>query len=191
MYNLNDNVNSEGGSIKIFPLGITENVTLTDVITDTANNGNNYLKFVFAAEDGSEVSHFEWPLDSDDENFNSKLLNQTKRIKHILTKFIKKDFPQAKSFEDLCDKLVKLFANLKGYNKITLRLKTVYNYNNYVAIPKYVPFIERMSVSPTKLSITSFDKMEKDTADSPAAISNTNGQEVLATEKAEEETLPF
>jgi len=191
MYNLNENVNSEGGSIKIFPLGVTDNVTLTDVVTDVANNGNSYLKFVFTADDSSEVSHFEWPLDSDSENFNSKLLNQTKRIKHILTKFIKKDFPQAKSFEDLANKIVAIFSKMKGYEKIALRLKTVYNYNNYIAVPKYVPFIERMDVSPTKLTITNFDKMEKEAADNPAAISNNSQPTLNKEEKEEIETLPF
>jgi hypothetical protein len=80
---------------------------------------------------------------------------------------------------------------MKGYEKVTLRLKTVYNYNNYVAVPKYVPFIERMDVDPTKLTITSFDKMEKEAADNPAAISN-NSQPVLSKEETEEaESLPF
>jgi len=68
-----------------------------------------------------------------------------------------------------------------------LRVKTVYSYNNYVSLPKYVPFLEDMEVEKTKLNITSFDKMERDESENPSTLASTAS---AATEPASSD-LPF
>ena len=174
MYQINQTVKSEGSSTSVFPLGITDNAEMTNVSVDTASNGNAFLKFEFTSSEGSKLNHFEWPIDTQNEGWEKKLQSQMKRVKHILTKFMEEDkiIINADSFENFAKGIITLLGNTYVGKK--LRVKTVYSYNNYVSIPKYVPFVETMDVNPTKLNITSFDKMEKDEADNPATLSSTS-----------------
>ena len=128
------------------------------------------LKFTFEDSNGAQVSHFEWPIDGDDdEAIKKKAVNQAKRIKHIMSKFLAPDtqFPAADSFEKLATIVVSM---MKAKKDIKVRLKTVYNYNNFVALPKYVPFIETMDVASSKLKINDIDKMVKEEPDSSAKL---------------------
>ena len=174
MYQINQTVKSEGSSTSVFPLGITDNAEMTGVSIDTASNGNAFLKFTFTSDAGSALNHFEWPIDTQNEGWEKKLQSQMKRVKHILTKFMEEDkiIINADSFENFAKGVITLLGNTYVGKK--LRVKTVYSYNNYVSIPKYVPFVETMDTNPTKLNITSFDKMEKDEADNPATLSSTS-----------------
>ena len=174
MYQINQTVKSEGSSTSVFPLGITDNAEMTGVSIDTASNGNAFLKFTFTSDTGSTLNHFEWPIDTQNEGWEKKLQSQMKRVKHILTKFMEEDkiIINADSFENFAKGVITLLGNTYVGKK--LRVKTVYSYNNYVSIPKYVPFVETMDTDPTKLNITSFDKMEKDEADNPATLSSTS-----------------
>jgi hypothetical protein len=174
MYQINQTVKSEGSSTSVFPLGITENAEMTNVSVDTASNGNAFLKFEFTSSEGSKLNHFEWPIDTQNEGWEKKLQSQMKRVKHILTKFMEEDkiIINADSFENFAKGIITLLGNTYVGKK--LRVKTVYSYNNYVSIPKYVPFVETMDTDPTRLNITSFDKMEKDEADNPATLSSTS-----------------
>jgi hypothetical protein len=174
MYQINQTVKSEGSSTSVFPLGITDNAEMTNVSVDTASNGNAFLKFEFTSSEGSKLNHFEWPIDTQNEGWEKKLQSQMKRVKHILTKFMEEDkiIINADSFENFAKGIITLLGNTYVGKK--LRVKTVYSYNNYVSIPKYVPFVETMDTDPTRLNITSFDKMEKDEADNPATLSSTS-----------------
>ena len=191
MYNLNETVKSEGTSAKVFPLGISENAEMTTVGVDTASNGNSFLKFEFKGEDGSSISHFEWPIDSNAEGWEKRLESQMKRVKHIMTKFLPEDkvLITANDFEGFAKQVITLLGNT--YVGTKLRMKTVYSYNNYVSIPKYVPFMELMTTESTRLKVTNFDKMEKDEADNPSALNTTTSGNGVATEPAESDELPF
>tara|TARA_R100000664_G_C2736549_1_gene125877 strand:- start:358 stop:921 length:564 start_codon:yes stop_codon:yes gene_type:complete len=187
MYQINQTLKSEGTSTSVFPLGISEDVEMTGVSIDTASNGNAFLKFEFTSSEGSKLNHFEWPIDTANEGWEKKLQSQMKRVKHIMTKFMdeEKIVINADSFDNFAKTVITLLGNT--YLGKKLRVKTVYSYNNYVSIPKYVPFVETMDTDPTKLNITSFDKMEKDEADNPATLaSNTVTNETPA-----ESGLPF
>lgn len=189
MYNMNQEVQSEGMSTKLFELGISEDNEMTNVSVETASNGNKFLKFSFTSSDGGNLSHLEWPIDSAVEGWEKKLTSQMKRVKHIMTKFLAEDkcMITANDFDGFCNQVIALLGN--SYVGKKLRVKTVYSYNNYISIPKYVPFLEDMSVEKTKLNISSFDKMEKDEADNPSAL-NSNAFNSAATEPAESD-LPF
>ena len=190
MYQINQTVQSEGMSTKIFPLGLTENVEMTDVAMDVATNGNSYLKYVFTAEDGSMVSHFEWPIDQNSEGWEKRLQSQMKRVKHILTKFLAEEDVEitADSFETFGKQIIAKLGN--SYVGKKLRVKTIYSYNNYVSIPKYVPFMEHMDVEKSRLTITDFDKMEKDEPENPQNLTTNVSGNGTSTEPAESD-LPF
>ena len=63
---------------------------------------------------------------------------------------------------------------------VPVRLKVVYDYKDYNAIPNYAPFIEAMSVANTSLRITQYDKLQK--------TASTATQQVQATDDV---NLPF
>jgi hypothetical protein len=112
-----------------------------------------------------------------------------KRVKHIMTKFLDEDkaVVNAQDFEGFCQQVIALLGN--SYVGKKMRVKTVYSYNNYVSIPKYVPFLEDMNVEKTRLQITNFDKMEKDEAENPSNLTTTAPANGVAAEPASD--LPF
>ena len=193
MYQIDQKIQSEGTSTKVFKLGISEGAEMTNVSVETASNGNSFLKFSFTDSQGAHVSHLEWPIDTANEGWEKKMTSQMKRVKHIMTKFLSEDKVtiNAQDFDGFCNQVIALLGN--SYVGKKLRIKTVYSYNNYVSVPKYVPFMEVMdqiASDKSRLNITSFDKMEKDEADNPASLTSTAPSNGAATEPAES-GLPF
>ena len=192
MYQIDQKIQSEGMSTKIFQLGISEGAEMTNVSVETASNGNNFLKFSFVDSASANLSHLEWPIDTTNEGWEKKMTSQMKRVKHIMTKFLTEDkVPiNAQDFEGFCNQVITILGN--SYVGKKLRVKTIYSYNNYVSIPKYVPFMEVLSDVPadkTRLNVTDFDKMTKDEADNPSSLTS-NAPAGATTEPAESD-LPF
>ena len=193
MYQIDQKIQSEGTSTKVFKLGISEGAEMTNVSVETASNGNSFLKFSFTDTEGANLSHLEWPIDTAVEGWEKKMQSQMKRVKHIMTKYLAEDKVtiNAQDFEGFCNQVITLLGN--SYVGKKLRMKTVYSYNNYVSVPKYVPFMEVMddiASDKSRLNITNFDKMEKDEADNPATLTSSAPQNGAATEPAESD-LPF
>ncbi|MFW6225672.1 MAG: hypothetical protein ACOC3V_01775 [bacterium] len=184
MYNVNKNIDSETNATNFIDVGIHENVELDRVEYDVSPKGNKFLAFYFK-KDGKELSHTEWePVDNDNKKLNDKINNQMKRVKHIATKFISEEEFEfnASDFEDFSNKVIE---KLKGkYEGKKVRIKVVYNYNNYTSFPNYVPFIESMDIPKenSKLEISSIDKMTKDRPDTETTITdnpfNENKEEI-------------
>lgn len=180
MYNLNDaTIESEGKDIKIFPLGIVENVKIESISVDTSEKSvNPFLKIIFKAEDGSTLNMFEFevtPKDGEEEAAVIKRMDaQKKRLVHVIKKILPEGtpLPSASSWTELITKIV-ASCPAPVLKAKSFRLKTVYGYTNYVSLPKYVPFMEDMSVAPedSRLKIDpKFDKMVKDEASSNAEV---------------------
>ncbi len=174
MYNVNTTIDSEARATNFLDVGIHENVMLTGVEFKTSSNGNDFLVFHFE-KDGKKVDHTEWmPNDTDPEKLQNKTINQIKRVKHIVTKFIPEEqfVFQANDFKSFGEATVKLLGNT--YVNKPVRLKVIYSYNNYTSLPNYVPFIETMDITKDKsrLEILSIDKMTKDMADVESVQAN-------------------
>lgn len=90
--------------------------------------------------------------------------DQATRIKHIMSKFIPEDQIKIKanSFKEYAEAIGKMLA---GKTDVALRLKVTLNTKDYYQLPKFPPFVERMDVNPSKLEITSYDKIVKTTPD--------------------------
>lgn len=195
MYNLDETV-SEESSGNYFNVGIQEDVSLKEITFEEASNGNNYLKFHFEGDNGEKLAHTEWPVNSDDQNAEKKLKNLLIRMKHICTKFVdaEKVIINGESFQDFADKIIALLTPHLQTTKV--RIKLVYNYRNYVSLPKYVPFIEKMAVdkSASRLKLDpGFDKLEKDEGTDPVLTSTTNEPVSPKAEpkSGDSEDLPF
>lgn len=188
---VDEKIQSEARAIDYVDVGIHDNVELTEVRADTSPNGNNFIAFTFTAEDGSTLSKTEWqPTDSDNAKLLAKAQNQAKRIKHIMSKYVSEADTKIEYDTDNWMKYAstvkaKLDPHIKG---VKVRIKAVYDNNNYVTLPNYTPFIERMDFSgKSKLNIRSIDKMERSTGD--REVPTENPFESTTTEGSD--NLPF
>jgi|TARA_Y100000310_G_C20679869_1_gene815278 hypothetical protein len=162
----------ETSGVSYMEPGLHDDCEMTGVTKKVASNGRSYLEFTFINSTNEVLTHAEWdtdpervtarPGESNDEAVARKVKNMLMRIKHIGTKFIPEDqfVIKAQSFDDLCSAVVTALTG-KGTGK-KVRLKVVYNYNDYSSLPNYCPFIESMSTTPSGLKINkNYDKMEK------------------------------
>lgn len=153
--------------------GIHDDVRLTGVRYETSIQGNNFIEFKFE-KDGKIMTHTEWEPSKttqkgnlSQEEFDSKIDNQYKRIEQILLCFYKEEELQ---FEDgdfkTFAKWVTEMLNKDTVKQSLIRIKAVYNDKGYTTLPKYAryTFIESMDKVKegtsviTKLGIDRFDK---------------------------------
>lgn len=171
---VDDSIQSEGRELNFIDVGIHDNVELTEIKVDVSPKGSNFIAFTFTSEDGKKLTKTEWEPLGDDEAKMKKGKNQAKRIKHIMARFvsaeqtvIEYDFDNWTKFASTVK--AKLDPFIKG---VKLRIKAVYDDKNYVSLPNYLDFIERMDVDKTKLSISSIDKMTREEADKEVPVTN-------------------
>lgn len=84
-------------------------------------------------------------------------------IKHILTKYMSEEeatITNVKSYKDFCMMVIK---KLSGKLDKKIRLKTVYNSNGYLDLPRYGNFIEPMDIEISTLAIGPKDNIERAT----------------------------
>jgi len=132
--------------------------------------GKKFAAFHFINDKNEVLIHTEWePFDEDETKLTNKTLNQIKRFKHIITKFVPKESFEgfsANGFEDFVNKSIKILGN--SYVGKKIRVKVTLNNSNYTSLPNYTPFVENTSVpkEQSTLSInTAMDKMIKDRPD--------------------------
>ena len=119
--------------------------------------------------------------ESKDDAVLRRVNNMLIRVKHICITFIPKDQfnVRGSNFSELCANIAQVMENVNT-EAVPVRLKVVYDYKDYNALPNYAPFIEAMGVANTALRITQYDKLQK--------TANTSTQQVQATDDVD---LPF
>ncbi|HKL13706.1 MAG TPA: hypothetical protein VJ907_08880 [Halanaerobiales bacterium] len=202
MYNVNKEIKSEGNGLNYLDVGIHDDVEMTSVEFKQSDKGNKFLVFTFE-KDKKVVTHTEWePKDQDPEKLEEKTINQIKRVKHIVTKYIPEEQYEfnVSNFEEFCNKTIALLGS--KYQGKKVRIKIVYNYSNYTTLPNYVPFIEKMEVpkEDSRLEISSIDKMKKDLPDTEVKLESnpfdtdqdTSSADLPESEsKEEKDDMPF
>ena len=172
---VDENIQSEKRAVDYQDVGIHGDNELTEVKVDTSPKGNNFIAFTFTDSEGRVLTKTEWqPTGQEDDVLLKKAQNQTKRIKHIMTKFMAVEHTKIEYDTDQWVKYAstvkaKLDSVIKG---VKVRIKAVYDNQNYVTLPNYTPFIERMDVEKTTLKIQSIDKLTKDIADTESIVSH-------------------
>jgi len=170
MYNVTKDINSESRSNNFMGPGIHENVELRHaeagkypIVYGESKKGNKFAAFHFINDKGEVLIHTEYePSAEDKEKLENKTLNQIKRFKHIITKFVPEDnfIFESENFEDFVKKSIEILGD--NYIGKKVRIKVVLNSNDYTTLPNYVPFIENMEVEKSKLSInTAMDTIVK------------------------------
>lgn len=174
MYSVTKDINSETRVNNFMGPGIHENVELKHteddkypIIYGESKKGNKFAAFHFINDKGEILIHTEYePSDDNQEKLENKTLNQIKRFKHIITKFVPEEnfIFEATNFEEFVNKTITILGN--SYKGKKVRIKVVLNNNDYTTLPNYVPFIENMEVTNSKLSInTAMDKIVKGSPD--------------------------
>jgi hypothetical protein len=172
---VDENIQSEQRAVNYVDVGIHDNMELTEVKVDTSPKGNNFLAFTFTDPEGRVLTKTEWqPTGPEDDVLMKKIQNQAKRIKHIMTKFMAVEHTK---IEYDTEQWVKYASTVKAKldavkQGVKVRIKAVYDNSNYVTLPNYTPFIERMDTEKTSLSILSIDKLTKDEADTEVKVTN-------------------
>lgn len=172
---VDEKIQSEVRAVNYVDVGIHDDMELTEIKVDTSPKGNNFMAFTFTAPDGRVLTKTEWqPTGPEDDVLLKKAHNQTKRIKHIMTKFMAEEHTR---IEYDTDQWVKYASTVKAKLDavkagVKIRLKAVYDNQNYVTLPNYTPFIERMDTGKTTLIIQTIDKLTKDVADTESNVSH-------------------
>ena len=172
MYSINQDLDVQSSSASSpIPVGINENVTCTSVAKKADKNGKSYLSFGFKDAKCNELSHNEFEINPEyvtpkdgetvDQAVERRVNNMLIRVKHICTKFIDESqfVVNGNTYDEFCDNLVNLMSNANLSNAI--RLKVVYDYRDYNSLPNFAPFIEGQADNPSKLRLTSYDKLER------------------------------
>jgi len=169
-----DEATGEGKGGSYIPAGITENVTLKDILYEPLKadgSGDDVLKFMFSDEHGASFTHIEFSIDppklkelcktwgknnSETESYIKQQFDaQGERIKHILSCFIPKDkcVFRASNFQEFAEGVIKMVGDT--YVNVPCRIKTVYKKNSqYTTFPNraFKPFIQPMT-QPNSLTI--------------------------------------
>jgi hypothetical protein len=175
IYNVTKEIESESRSNNFMGPGIHDNCELKHkdatkypILFGVSPNGKKFAAFHFLNSNNEVLVHTEWePFDEDETKLTNKTLNQIKRFKHIITKYVPKESFEgfkAENFEEFVNKSIRILGNAHVGKKV--RVKVTLNNSNFTSLPNYTPFLELMSTPVSTLSInTAMDKMVKDKPD--------------------------
>ncbi len=145
------------------PAGINENVHLKEVNVNVSPTGLDFLEIVFENKDGQTVSMSEWQnkkglYTKTDEDLQRADDRQFGRLIQIINCFYPTiEDVELNSFKEMItwvkSKLDPMIAAQKA-----LRLKTVFDKNNYVTVSKNGIFVEPMTVDKKDSQIKKFSR---------------------------------
>lgn len=136
---------------RILPVvGIVENCVVKGIFEISEDQKSAGITFI--QPNGGEVTHKEW--DNDDEG---AIDDTNRRVKHICTKLISEAeylnaVKESSSFLTFINCVNKAIEGAINDDKFRM----IFHYNNkgYVTVPRYPNFMEKMSTTPTKLSLS-------------------------------------
>lgn len=197
--------NNEEFSSAYMPAGINENVTLKEVNVKKSTTQLDFLEIVFENEDGQTASMTEWKNSKGlyiktDEDLQKRDDQQFGRIMQIVDLF----YPTREdaSFNTFVEMINWVKSKLDPMipTKKELRLKVVYDKNNYTTISKNGVFVEPMTVTKEESQIKQWkrDNFERTIvadkeapAADPLAGSTTSTQETENSNISGANDLPF
>ena len=145
------------------PAGINEDVHLKEVSVNVSPTGLDFLEIVFENNDGQTVSMSEWQnkkglYTKTDEDLQRADDRQFGRLLQILNCFYTTiEDVEINSFKEMIN-WVKSKLDPMIAKRSTLRLKTVFDKNNYVTVSKNGIFIEPITVDKKDSQIKKFSR---------------------------------
>lgn len=166
MYSTNTavtNNNESNGSY--MPAGINENVFLKSVEAKKSPNGHDFLEVIFEDSDGKIATMTEWKNEKNmwvktDEDLQRRDDLQFGRIMQIINCYFPKIEGEFNTFKEMIDWVQATLSPMVATKK-ALRLKVVYDKNNYTQVSKNGIFVEPMDKAETEIKKFSRDSFER------------------------------
>lgn len=186
--------NNEEFNSSYMAAGINENVNLKEVNVKKSPTGLDFIEFIFENEAGQTVSMTEWKNNKGlytktDEDLQKADNAQFGRILQIIRSYME-TIPDAElnSFSEMINWAKATLDAVADKSNKKLRLKVVYDKNNYAVVSKNGIFVEPMSIAKEESQIKQFkrdnfertivaDKEDATTADPLASMTSTQETE--------------
>jgi hypothetical protein len=147
------------------PVGINENVFLKSVEAKKSPNGHDFLEVVFEDNEGKTATMTEWKNEKSmwvktDEDLQRRDNLQFGRIMQIINCYFPKIEGEFNTFKEMIDWVQATLSPMVATKK-ALRLKVVYDKNNYTQVSKNGIFVEPMDKAETEIKKFSRDSFER------------------------------
>ena len=157
------NNNESNGSY--MPVGINENVFLKSVEAKKSPNGHDFLEIIFEDSEGKTATMTEWKNEKSmwvktDEDLQRRDNLQFGRIMQIINCYFPKIEGEFNTFKEMIDWVQATLSPMVATKK-ALRLKVVYDKNNYTQVSKNGIFVESMDKAETEIKKFSRDSFER------------------------------
>ena len=157
------NNNESNGSY--MPVGINENVFLKSVEAKKSPNGHDFLEIIFEDSEGKTATMTEWKNEKSiwvktDEDLQRRDNLQFGRIMQIINCYFPKIEGEFNTFKEMIDWVQTTLSPMVATKK-ALRLKVVYDKNNYTQVSKNGIFVESMDKAETEIKKFSRDSFER------------------------------
>lgn len=203
--------NNEEFNSSYMSAGINENVNLKEVNVKKSPTGLDFIEFIFENEAGQTVSMTEWKNNKGlyvktDEDLQRADNAQFGRILQIVKSYME-TLPDAElnSFAEMINWVKSTLDAVADKDSKKLRLKVIYDKNNYTVVSKNGIFVEPMTVAKEDSQIKQFkrDHFERtivadkeDANNDPLSAANplateSSTQEAVNTNNSGADDLPF
>lgn len=156
--------NNESNS-SYMPVGINENVFLKSVEAKKSPNGHDFLEIIFEDSEGKTATMTEWKNEKSmwvktDEDLQRRDNLQFGRIMQVINCYFPKIEGEFNTFKEMIDWVQATLSPMVATKK-ALRLKVVYDKNNYTQVSKNGIFVEPMDKAETEIKKFSRDSFER------------------------------
>ena len=198
MYNTNTTITNNDEFVSSYmPAGINENVFLKSVEAKKSPTGKDFLEITFENKEGQTAQMSEWKNEKSmwvktDEDLQRRDNMQFGRIMQIINCYFPKIEGEFNTFKEMIDWVQSTLTPMVATKK-ALRLKVVYDKNNYTQVSKNGIFVEPMDKEKTEIKKFARDNFERqvvadvETSTDPLATTST----VDSTQVSGGDDLPF
>lgn len=198
MYNTNTAITNNDEFVSSYmPAGINENVFLKSVEAKKSPTGKDFLEITFENNEGQTAQMSEWKNEKSmwvktDEDLQRRDNMQFGRIMQIINCYFPKIEGEFNTFKEMIDWVQSTLTPMVATKK-ALRLKVVYDKNNYTQVSKNGIFVEPMDKEKTEIKKFVRDNFERqvvadvETSTDPLATTST----VDSTQVSGGDDLPF
>lgn len=188
--------NNESNS-SYMPVGINENVFLKSVEAKKSPNGHDFLEIIFEDNEGKTATMTEWKNEKSiwvktDEDLQRRDNLQFGRIMQVINCYFPNIEGEFNTFKEMIDWVQATLSPMVATKK-DLRLKVVYDKNNYTQVSKNGIFVEPMDKAETEIKKFSRDSFERQvvadvekSTDPLASATNAD-----STQASDSDDLPF
>lgn len=166
MYNTNTAITNNDEFVSSYmPAGINENVFLKSVEAKKSPTGKDFLEITFENNEGQTAQMSEWKNEKSmwiktDEDLQRRDNMQFGRIMQIINCYFPKIEGEFNTFKEMIDWVQSTLTPMVATKK-ALRLKVVYDKNNYTQVSKNGIFVEPMDKAETEIKKFARDNFER------------------------------